>query len=82
MQLIQTDRAKHWMELRVSYERRERTFVCLRGKRNSTGRPTESTNLDPWCSQILNHQIKYTHRLGLGIFALSTRCASCSLCES
>ena len=28
------------------------------GDRNSTGRPTESTNLDPWGSQSLNHQPK------------------------
>jgi hypothetical protein len=28
------------------------------GDRNSIGRPTESTNLDPWGSQSLNHQLK------------------------
>ena len=28
------------------------------GDRNSTGRPTESTNLNPWGSQRLNHQPK------------------------
>jgi hypothetical protein len=28
------------------------------GDRNSTGRPTESTNLDPLGSQSLNHQPK------------------------
>jgi hypothetical protein len=27
-----------------------------KGDRNSTGRPIESTNLDPWGTQCLNHQ--------------------------
>jgi hypothetical protein len=29
--------------------------------RNSTEKPTESTNLDPWGSQRLNHQPKNIH---------------------
>jgi hypothetical protein len=29
--------------------------------RNSTGRSTESINLDPWGSQRLNHQLKSIH---------------------
>ena len=36
-----------------------------RGDKNSTGRPTESTNLDPWGSQRLNHQPKNIHELDL-----------------
>ena len=29
-----------------------------KGYRNSTGRHTESSNLDPWGPQSLNHQLK------------------------
>jgi hypothetical protein len=32
------------------------------GESNSTGRPTESTDLDPWSFQRLNHQPKSIHR--------------------
>jgi hypothetical protein len=37
-----------------------------KGDMKSTGRPTESTNLDPWGSQSLN-QPKSMHRLDLGL---------------
>lgn len=37
------------------------------GNRNSTGRPMESTNLDPWGSQSLNHQPKNIHELDLSL---------------
>jgi hypothetical protein len=38
--------------------------------RKSTGRPTESTNLDDyWSSQSLNHQTKSIHGLDLGLCA-------------
>jgi hypothetical protein len=37
------------------------------GGRNSTGRPTEPTNLVPWGSESLNHQPKSIHKLGLGL---------------
>ena len=33
--------------------------------RNATGRPTESTKLDPWGFQRLNHQSQCIHRLDL-----------------
>jgi hypothetical protein len=33
--------------------------------RNSIGRPTKSTNLDPWSSLSLNCQPKNIHRLDL-----------------
>jgi hypothetical protein len=36
------------------------------GNGNSTERPTESTNLDPWGSESLNHQPKNINRLNLG----------------
>jgi hypothetical protein len=39
-----------------------------RGDRNSTGKPTESTNLDPWGSQNVNLQPKNICELDLGLF--------------
>ena len=42
-------------------------IVSPEGDRNSTGRQTELTNLDPWGSQRLNHQPKNIHRLDLGL---------------
>jgi hypothetical protein len=43
--------------------------VDPKGDRNFTGRPTESTNLDPWGSQNLKHQIKNIYGLDLGFLA-------------
>ena len=48
------------------------------GDRNSTRRPTESTNLEPWGSQILNHQPQNIHRLDLGLPYICNICA-CSV---
>jgi hypothetical protein len=46
------------MELEDSYGRiRERT-AGPEGERNTTGRPIESTNLESWDSQRLNHKPK------------------------
>jgi hypothetical protein len=53
---MQTPTAKQWVELGSSYGRIEGRIVGPEGNKNSTGRPTESTNLDPWDSQRLNHQ--------------------------
>jgi hypothetical protein len=39
------------MELRDSYGRIGGRIVVPKGDRNSTGRPTESANLDPWLSE-------------------------------
>jgi hypothetical protein len=36
------------MKFRVSYERFDRRSRGSEEDRHSTGRPTESTNLDPW----------------------------------
>jgi hypothetical protein len=58
---IQTPTVKQWMELGNSDGR-----VGGKDCRNSTGRPTESTNLDPWDSQWLNHQPKSIQGLDLG----------------
>jgi hypothetical protein len=38
---------KQWLELEDSYGRIEGRFAGPEGDRNATGRPTESTNLDP-----------------------------------
>jgi hypothetical protein len=50
------------MELRDSYGRIGGRIEGPEGNRNFTGRHTESTNLDPWDSQSLNHQTIYTAR--------------------
>jgi hypothetical protein len=63
---IQTPTAKQWIELEDSYGRTGERIVGPEGDRNSTGRPTESTNLDPWSSQSLNRQPRNIHRLNLG----------------
>ena len=41
---------KHWIGLKESYERVGRRTERLKGWKDgdSTGRPTESTSLDPW----------------------------------
>jgi hypothetical protein len=46
----------HWMELGHSYERVKGRFEGTEGDKNSTRRSAESTNLDPWDSQRLNHK--------------------------
>ena len=48
---IQTPRAKQWMEPGDSCGRRGGETAGPKGERNSTGRPTESTNQDPWGSE-------------------------------
>jgi hypothetical protein len=58
---MQISTAKHWTELRDSYGRIENP----KRDRNTTGRSTESTKLNPWGSQRLNYQSKYIHRLDL-----------------
>jgi hypothetical protein len=64
---IQTPTAKQWMELEDSYERIGGRIIGSKGNRSSTGRPTESTNLDLWGFQSLNHQPKNMHGLDLGL---------------
>jgi hypothetical protein len=53
------------MELGYSDGRIGGKIVGPKGDRNSIG--TESTNLDPWGSQSLNHQPKNIHGLDLGL---------------
>jgi hypothetical protein len=55
---MQTPTVKQWMDLEDSYGRIGGSITGLKGDKNSTGRPTESTNLDLWGSQRLNHQPK------------------------
>jgi hypothetical protein len=55
------------MELGNSYGRIGGRIAGSKGERNFTGRPTESTHLDPWGSQNLNHQSKSIHGLDLGL---------------
>jgi hypothetical protein len=55
--------AKQWLELGHSYGGFGKKIVGPKGDRDSTGRPTESTNLDPWGTQRLNQQLKSIHRL-------------------
>jgi hypothetical protein len=55
--------AKEWMELGNFYRRIGRRIRAPKG----IGRPTESTNLVPWGSKRLNHQLKSIHRLDLGL---------------
>ena len=55
------------MKVVDSYVRKGGRIVGLKRDRNSTGRPTESTNLDLWGSQKLNHQPKIIHGLDLGL---------------
>jgi hypothetical protein len=46
---IQTSTDKLWMELGDSWKNGRKT-AGPKGDRNSTGRPTESTNMVPWGS--------------------------------
>jgi hypothetical protein len=64
---MQTPIAKECMELEDSYGRTGRKIAGTKGNRNSTERPTESINLDPWCSQRLNHQLENIYGLDLGL---------------
>jgi hypothetical protein len=64
---IQTPTVKQRMKLGDSYGRIGGRIVGAKGDRNSTGRPTELTNLGPWGPQSLNHQPKTIHRLDLDL---------------
>ena len=55
------------MELGDSYGRIGGRLEGSEGLRNSTGRPTELTNLDLWGSLSVNHQPKNIHSLDLGL---------------
>ena len=55
------------MKLVDSYVRKGGRIVGLKRDRNSTGRPTESTNLDLMGSQNLKYQPKNIYGLDLGL---------------
>jgi len=55
------------MKLGDPYGRIGGRIAGPQGDRNSTERPTQSTNLDPRGSQSLNFQSKNIHRLYLGL---------------
>jgi hypothetical protein len=71
------------MELGNAYERIGGMISGPKEDRNSTKRPTESTNLDLWGSQSLKHQPKSMHNLDLGLPPyIYSRCAAWSSCGS
>lgn len=47
-----------------------------KGDRNTKVRTTESTNLDNWGSQRLNHQLNIIQELDLGPPHICNRCAA------
>jgi hypothetical protein len=65
-QQTETDIAKHWTEFRDSYVSVGGRIKGPEGEANSTGRPKESTNLDPESSQRLTHQPKNIEELEEG----------------
>jgi hypothetical protein len=83
-QLTQRDAETHsqWTELGDSYGRVGGRIAGPKGDWNSTRRPAESTNLDPWQSQSLNHQPKSIHKLDIGQLNICNRCESSSSCGS
>jgi hypothetical protein len=69
-QLTQIDTDTHSQSLDGAWGllRKNRKKDCRPKRyRNTTGRPTESTNLDPSGSQSLNHKLKNIHGLDLGL---------------
>jgi hypothetical protein len=68
------------MELWESYGRGRGRIKGLRRDRNTIGRPTVSTNLDPW--GLSESQPKNINRLDLGLPQLCNRYAASSSCGS
>jgi hypothetical protein len=62
---MQRPTAKHWLELWKSYGKVVGRIEGPKEDRDSTARPTESTNLDSWGLPELNKQPK--SKLGLDI---------------
>ena len=60
-QLTETDAdtANHWTEVGASYGRVRGRIEGTEGDGNPIGRPTVSTNLDPW--ELLSYQPKSIH---------------------
>jgi hypothetical protein len=64
---MQTSTVKQRIELGNSYGRVGGRILDSEGDKNSTERPTESTNLDPCDSQRLNQQAKKIYKLDLDL---------------
>jgi hypothetical protein len=61
-----------------SYRKVGKTIEGLEGDKDPTGRATESTYLDPWGSQKLNHQPKNIYGLDLGLLSYTHICSRCA----
>jgi hypothetical protein len=79
---MQRTTVKHWMDLGDSYGRVRGRIEGPEGDRKSTGRSTESTNLDPWGSQKLNYYPKSTQGSNLAFPLMCSKCAVWSSCGS
>jgi hypothetical protein len=73
LECIKEQADKHCMEVGDSYGRVGGRIEGPEWDRNSTGRPTESTNLDLWSSQRLSHQPKNIPRLERGPWHVCNR---------
>jgi hypothetical protein len=71
--------AKHWTKLGESYGRVGRIWDS-RENRNVTGRPTKSTNLDPWRLLETEPTIKEHAEAGPRISHILSRCVTLSSC--
>ena len=60
---MQTPTAKQWIELVDAYRRTGGQVAAPEGDGDSTGRPPESTTLEPRGSQRLNHQLGSIQKL-------------------
>lgn len=63
----QTPTAKNWVECGKFFGRKGRRIMIPEENRDCTERPIESTNLNSWDSQRLNHHPKNIYRLNLGL---------------
>jgi hypothetical protein len=68
------------MEVRDSYGRVGGRIEGPEGDRNSTGRPTKSTHLDPWELSDTEPPTKEHTQTGVGPQNISSRCAAKSPC--
>jgi hypothetical protein len=68
--LMQTNRDTHNQAVVGAWGvlwKNRRKIMDLERDRNTTGRPTQSTKLDPWNYKNLNHQTKNIYRLNVGL---------------
>jgi hypothetical protein len=79
---MQRSTAKHWVEPGESCGRVGDRIEPARGVKDTTRRPTESTNLAHGGSQRLNHQPKSIQGLDLEPLNICSRCKAWSSCGS